>query len=134
VTDDGGLTAIGSGEISERQINDLYIVKTDENGLVGACSEVHDPPPLTAINPDMTVASPSLPVDTTIIPGVSSPTATITTSISTLQNCGAAPSPAPPEDLVISAAITPADLRVGRDWRGGRLLAGVSVRSEIHTP
>jgi hypothetical protein len=46
--------------IYELQVDDLYIAKTDDAGLVGAYGEVHEPALLAAIDPAMTVTSPSL--------------------------------------------------------------------------
>ena len=76
--------------IYDLSFNDLYVVKTDDAGLVGTCGEVYSPPPLTAVDPAMTVSTPSLPVDTApFSEGVSSPSSTTTTSINMQQDCGA---------------------------------------------
>ncbi len=92
--DDGGFAAIGLSLIYDLEIHDLYVVKTDDAGLVGACGEVYSPPPLTSVDPAMTVSTPSLPVDTAPFSEVvSSPSSTTATSINMQQDCGAVSGP-----------------------------------------
>ena len=56
--------------------------------------EVYSPPPLTSVDPAITVSTPSLPVDTApFSEGVSSPSSTTATSINMQQDCGSVSGP-----------------------------------------
>ena len=88
VTTDGGIMALGYTENYQIGKGELYGVKTDNAGHVGsACSEVNHATPLSAINPALTYVAPSLPIQTTITPGSTSPTTTLTTSINVTSDC-----------------------------------------------
>jgi hypothetical protein len=86
--DDVGFTAIGWSQIYELGRSDLYVVKTDENGLAGECAEVWNAPPLANVDPAMTAALILLPVETTVVTqGSGSPSTSVATSISALHDC-----------------------------------------------
>jgi hypothetical protein len=87
VTPDGGTLSLGWTESYSTLKGELYAVKTDSAGLAGTCSDLHDATPLTAINPTLTSFSPSLPVQTTITPGSTSPSGTSATSIGVHVDC-----------------------------------------------
>ncbi len=84
---DGGFLAVGSTENYANGLNELYVVKTDNAGLVKGCSEVHNATPITLVNPSLATVIPYFPVDTTITPDVPSPGKTLSTSIGTQQDC-----------------------------------------------
>jgi hypothetical protein len=87
VTPDGGVLALGYTENYALQKGELYGVKTDGQGLVGACSNVYTAPPITVENPGMRFVVPALPVHTTITPGATSPSTTSSTGIGVSQEC-----------------------------------------------
>jgi hypothetical protein len=69
-TNDGGFMALGFTEKNDpTSIGELYAVKTDSAGLVPDCGQLHDATPLHAIDPAVSILSPSLPVLTTVAPG-----------------------------------------------------------------
>jgi hypothetical protein len=69
-TSDGGFMALGFTEKNDpTSIGELYAVKTDSAGLVADCGQLHDATPLHAIDPAVSILSPSLPVLTTVTPG-----------------------------------------------------------------
>ena len=69
-TSDGGFMALGFTEKNDITfLGQLYVVRTDRSGLLGNCDQLHDATPLHAIDPAMTVLSPSFPVLTTMTPG-----------------------------------------------------------------
>jgi hypothetical protein len=66
-TNDGGFMALGFTEKNDiTGIGELYAVKTDSGGLVGICDQQYNATPLHAIDPAMTILSPSLPVLTAV--------------------------------------------------------------------
>jgi len=66
-TNDGGFMALGFTEHDDiAGVGELYAAKTDSFGLVGICDQQYDATPLHAIDPAMTILSPSLPVLTTV--------------------------------------------------------------------
>jgi hypothetical protein len=66
-TNDGGFMALGFTEKNDpTSIGELYAVKTDSSGLVGICDQQYNATPLHAIDPTMTILSPSLPVLRTV--------------------------------------------------------------------
>ena len=68
-TSDSGFMALGFTEKNDITfIGQLYAVKTDSSGLVGVCDQQHDATPFHAVDPAMTILSPSLPVLTTVTP------------------------------------------------------------------
>jgi hypothetical protein len=69
------------------QKDQLYAVQTDSSGLAGTCSDVHPATPLQAIDPQLAAVAPSLPLGTATTQAVSSPIATMATSITTHQDC-----------------------------------------------
>lgn len=87
LSSDGGAMAVGWTENYSNGKGQLYGVKTDSAGLVGACSEVHPATPLNAINPGLAATPPSLPVQTVISPSAGSPAGTLTTSVNTVADC-----------------------------------------------
>jgi hypothetical protein len=89
-TNDGGFMALGFTEKNDITfIGELYAVKTDSWGLVGICDQQHDATPLHAIDPAMTILSPSLPVLTTITPGSHVPIRARPTSVLKNDKCRA---------------------------------------------
>lgn len=69
------------------QKEELYAVRTDSSGLAGNCSDVHAATPLQAINPQLTAVAPSLPLQTDASQAADAPIGTLTTSVSTQQDC-----------------------------------------------
>jgi hypothetical protein len=87
VTPDGGTLALGWTENYSKLKGELYGVKTDSTGSAGTCSDQHPATPLNAIDPALTTFSPSLPVQTTLTPGSTSPSGTLATSIGVQIEC-----------------------------------------------
>jgi hypothetical protein len=78
----GGYGAVGFTENYTDLKGELFAVKTDGAGLVGACSQVHPATPLDEVDPGLATIAPALPVQATVAPQASSPATTRTTSIS----------------------------------------------------
>jgi hypothetical protein len=57
-----GILALGFTVDPTDYKGELFAVRTDEGGLVGACSEIHPATPLDAIDPALTAVDPGLPV------------------------------------------------------------------------
>ena len=62
VTPDGGHLAVGFTENPVDSKGELFAVRTDAAGLVGACSAIHPPTPLTVVDPGLTTVDPGFPV------------------------------------------------------------------------
>jgi hypothetical protein len=89
-TNDGGFVALGFTEKNDpTSIGELYAVKTDSTGLVGICDQQHDATPLHAIDPAMTILSPSFPVLTTVTSGSSVSIRARNTSVLKIDKCPA---------------------------------------------
>ncbi len=88
LTSAGGLVAVGYTENYANGLGLLFVVKTDSGGLCGAtCGDVYTASSLTAVNPGLTVSSPSLPISTTVTAYVSSPSTDQTTSVTVTRDC-----------------------------------------------
>ena len=83
----GGFLATGPTLNSSTQKHQLYAVRTDSSGLAGTCSDVHPATPLQAISPQLAAVAPALPLGTATTQAASSPITTLSTSISTQQDC-----------------------------------------------
>lgn len=59
---DGGFVAVGYREYYNLQANEAWVVKTDSNGNVGACSEVHSVI-TTGLNVELAASAAGLPVN-----------------------------------------------------------------------
>jgi hypothetical protein len=81
-TNGGGYLALGITTNYNDLSTELFAVKTDSAGLVGACSQIHPATPLNAIDPGLATIAPALPVQTTIAKQGSAPSRTQPTSIS----------------------------------------------------
>ncbi|TML13977.1 MAG: hypothetical protein E6G31_06535 [Actinobacteria bacterium] len=77
----GGYQALGFTENPTDGKGELFGVKTDASGLVGACSQVHPATPLNAIDPGLDQIAPTLPVQTTVAAQGDSSSSTRATSI-----------------------------------------------------
>ena len=89
-TNDGGFMAIGFTEKNDiTGIGELYTVKTDSWGIVGICDQQYDATPLHAVDPALTILSPSLPVLTTVTPGGNVSIRARTTSVLKIDKCPA---------------------------------------------
>jgi hypothetical protein len=89
-TNDGGFLALGFTEKNDITfIGQLYAVKTDSAGLIGGCDQQYDATPLHAIDPEVTVLAPSLPVLTTVTPGSNVSIRARTTSVLKIDKCPA---------------------------------------------
>ena len=77
----GGYFGLGWTENLADGLGELFAVKTDSAGLVGACSEVRPATPLTAVDPMLATIKPGLPVQTAIGQQDDSPSTTRSTSI-----------------------------------------------------
>jgi hypothetical protein len=65
---DGGFMALGFTEKNDiTLIGQLYAVKTDGQGLTGACDQQHPASPLHAVDPAMAMLSSPLPVRTGVV-------------------------------------------------------------------
>ena len=83
VTSDGGNLSVGFTENEAAGfIGELFAVRTDSAGLVGACSVIHPATPLDAIDPGFVAVTPALPVRTTLPAQADLPGRTQSTSIS----------------------------------------------------
>jgi hypothetical protein len=60
---DGGFVAVGEREYYNLQANEVWVVKTDSNGNVGTCSEVHSAGS-TSLSAGLTVSVPGVPSST----------------------------------------------------------------------
>ncbi|HLJ67462.1 MAG TPA: hypothetical protein VKX16_08885 [Chloroflexota bacterium] len=69
VTKDGGFQSLGWTENYQKQRGELYAVKTDSNGLAGACGDVNTATSLTAINPVLSPVTQNLPVGIAVVSG-----------------------------------------------------------------
>jgi hypothetical protein len=87
VAKDGGFVAAGWTEDYTKGLGLLFVVKTDSLGQCGRCSDVHPDIGLTAINPGLTASAISLPISTTITPGVSSPSQIKPTAVIIKRDC-----------------------------------------------
>jgi len=87
LTPDGGFVAAGLTEDSVTGLGLLFVVKTDNFGQCGICSDVHPDFGLTAVNPAVKASPVSLPVHTPTTPGVNSPSQTRPTAVITKQDC-----------------------------------------------
>jgi hypothetical protein len=87
LTPDGGTLSLGWTENYSTLKGELYGVKTDSAGMAGTCSDLHPATPLSAIDPALAVFSPSLPAQTIITPGSTSPSGTSATSIRVQVDC-----------------------------------------------
>jgi len=84
----GGSLAVGPTLDYPTQKDLLFTVRTDTPGLAGtSCPDVHPAIPLQAINPQLTPVTPALPLQAATTPAVTSPIATLPTSISSRQDC-----------------------------------------------
>jgi hypothetical protein len=81
-TNNGGYLALGYTSNPTDLRTELFAVRTDSAGLVGACSQIHPATPLNAIDPGLATIAPALPVQTTIAAQGNSPSRTQPTSIS----------------------------------------------------
>jgi hypothetical protein len=89
-TNDGGFLALGFTEKNDpTNIGELYAVKTDSSGLVGICDQQYNATPLHAVDPALTVLSPSLPVLTAITPGSNVSIRVRNTSVLKIDKCPA---------------------------------------------
>ena len=77
----GGYQALGFTENPTDGKGELFGVKTDASGLVGACSQVHPATPLNAIDPGLDQIAPTLPVQTAVAAQGDSSSSTRATSI-----------------------------------------------------
>ena len=82
LTSDGGYLALGFTENPADLAGELFAVRTDGAGLVGACSEIHVATPLDALDPGLAAIAPALPVQTTAPAQGDLPSGTLRTSIS----------------------------------------------------
>ena len=84
----GGSLAVGPILDYPTQKDLLFTVRTDTPGLAGTSRpDVHPAIPLQAINPQLTPVTPALPLQAATTPAVTSPIATLPTSISSRQDC-----------------------------------------------
>jgi hypothetical protein len=79
VTRDGGHLAVGFTENPVDSTGELFAVRTDSAGLVGACSAIHPATAVTVVDPGLTTVDPGFPVRTTApvqadLPGKTQPT------------------------------------------------------------
>ncbi len=82
VASNGGYLALGFTENPTDFAGELFAVKTDSDGLVEACVQIHPATPLDAIDPALATIAPALPVQTTITAQATAPSGTQPTSIS----------------------------------------------------
>jgi hypothetical protein len=87
LTSAGGALPVGWTENLANGLGQLFGVRTDAAGLVGTCKDVKSATPLQVVNPALTRVAPALPVETTITPIDNSTTTTLSTSITTKQDC-----------------------------------------------
>jgi hypothetical protein len=85
---DGGFVAVGDREYYNLQADEVWIVRTDSNGNVGSCSEVHSSNS-TTIDTGLTASAPALPVSTLSNPGenVTQAGGAAAASLSLVQDC-----------------------------------------------
>ena len=89
-TSDDGFMALGFTEKNDpSSIGELYAVKTDSSGLVGICDQQYNATPLHAVDPAMTILSPSLPVLATVTSGSNVRIRARPTSVLTIDKCPA---------------------------------------------
>lgn len=84
VMSDGGYLALGYAVNHLDLKGELFAVRTDSAGLIGACNNVHPATPLDAIDPGLTAVATAFPVQTTSprhgdLPAQTQPTAIGTT-------------------------------------------------------
>ncbi|HYK31151.1 MAG TPA: hypothetical protein VEV63_04285, partial [Streptosporangiaceae bacterium] len=84
---DGGFLAAGPTMKDGTQDNEVYAVRTDSSGLAGTCGDIHPATALQAIDPQLAAVAPSLPLTAAATLAASSPVSTVTTSVSTSQDC-----------------------------------------------
>jgi len=84
---DGGFLATGPTMKDGSQANELYAVRADSSGLAGTCGDIHPATPLQAISPQLAAVAPTLPLATGTTQAASAPVGTVTTSVSTRQDC-----------------------------------------------
>jgi hypothetical protein len=82
VTRDGGHLAVGFTENPVDSKGELFAVRTDNAGLVGACSAIHPATPVTVVDPGLASVDPGFPVRTTAPLQADLPGKTQSTSIS----------------------------------------------------
>jgi hypothetical protein len=82
LTSSGGYLALGFTSNPTDLREELFAVKTDSAGLVGACSQVRPATPLDPIDPGLATIAPALPVQTATAAQGNSPAKTQPTSIS----------------------------------------------------
>jgi hypothetical protein len=81
VAGNGGFLALGFTTHPTEYSGELLAVKTDGDGLVGACSQVHPATPLNTVDPGLATIAPALPVQRTTAAQADSPSTTQPTSI-----------------------------------------------------
>src|SRR5207247_11101895 len=64
LTGDGGTLALGFTGVPSQSdlVGELFAVRTDSAGLVGACNAIHPATPLNVIDPKLATIAPALPV------------------------------------------------------------------------
>lgn len=82
VTSDGGHLAVGFSENPADFKGELFAVRTDSAGLVGACSEIGPATPVTVVDPGLATIDPGFPVQATTPAQADLPARTRPTSIS----------------------------------------------------
>jgi hypothetical protein len=83
----GGVLGLGWTEDPSTLLGDLFAVRTDGSGLVGACTDVRNATPISAINPGLSSLAPAFPLQSTITPSGQGSSIILTTSINTQGRC-----------------------------------------------
>jgi hypothetical protein len=83
----GGVLGLGWTEDPTTPLGDFFGIKTDGSGLLGTCSDVRNPTPISAINPALSGLAPALPLQTTITPSGPGSSTTLITSVNTQGRC-----------------------------------------------
>jgi hypothetical protein len=85
---DGSPAAIGFTENPGNQKGEVYGVKTDSAGAVGAsCGQVHVATTLNVVNPALVAIAPALPIQTNPTTPTQSPATTLATSVAARRLC-----------------------------------------------
>lgn len=77
----GGHVAVGFTSNNTDLSGELFAVKTDSEGLVGGCTQLHPAPPVELADPALATSSPGLPVQATGAAQAGAPSTTQSTSI-----------------------------------------------------
>jgi hypothetical protein len=82
LTSSGGYLALGFTESPTDFVGELLAVKTDSDGLVGTCPQVHPATPLNTLDPGLATIAPALPIQAPTAAQADSPSTTQPTSVS----------------------------------------------------